>query len=53
MRLDKVQCAAKAHAAVGFGQLSRLLVVLFAAAVSLTAPAAARTDTKVSGDTFV
>src|SRR5215213_11400212 len=41
MQLETSQHTAKARAAVGFGLLSRFMVVLFAAVVSLTAPAAA------------
>ena len=40
MRLEKVQYKAKARAAVGFGLLSRFLVVLSAATMAL-APSAA------------
>jgi pimeloyl-ACP methyl ester carboxylesterase len=42
MQFEKVRYTANARAAFSFGLLPRLLVVLFAAAVSLTAPAAAR-----------
>jgi hypothetical protein len=41
MQLEKVQYKAKSCTAVRFGLLSRVLVVLFAAVVSQTAPAAA------------
>jgi pimeloyl-ACP methyl ester carboxylesterase len=40
MQLEKVQYTTKASAAVGFGLLSRFLVVLFAATMPLAPPAA-------------
>ncbi len=40
MQLEKVQHAAKSHTAGAFGLLTRLIVVILAAAVSLTVPAA-------------